>query len=130
MEATPIFWDANTLNLNSATERESLDSVSHFLARNILGKEKTQLVAHCADQTTVPFLDKYLSQVNNLAELFPKCKTFDVTITDRTFHQATMKASKFEMDATKFALSFTKSHPTLVQAIRTRHESAYAPMVG
>jgi hypothetical protein len=123
IEATPIFWDVNTLDFESATQNESFDLVSHFLARNIVGRERIQRVLHCADQIHARFLNKYLSQVDKLAELFPRCKTLDIKIAGCALGRPTTERFKPEPKSIKFALSFTRSHPTLVHAIRTRQES-------
>jgi hypothetical protein len=123
IEATLVFWDANTLDFDSATQNESFDLVSHFLARNIVRREKIQRVLHCADQIHARFLNQYLSQVDKLTKLFPKCKTLDIKITGCTLGRSMTERFKAEPKSIKFALSFTQSHPTLVHAIRARQES-------
>jgi hypothetical protein len=124
-EATPMFWELNTLDFKSATNHESFDSVSHFFTRNILGPGMAHRVLHCVDKTNVRFLDNYLAQIPNLARLFAKCKTLDLKVANRAFRQQmTTSSPEFDADALKFALAFTQSHPTLVKTIRTRAESA------
>jgi hypothetical protein len=122
-EAAPMFWELNTLDFRSTTNHQSFDSVSHFFTRNILGASIAHRILHCVDQTNVRFLDHYLAQVPNLAQLFTKCKTLDLEVTNDASRHPTMSLSQFDAETLEFALAFTLSHPTLVKAIRTRAES-------
>jgi hypothetical protein len=122
-EAAPMFWELNTLDFRSATNHESFDSVSHFFTKNILGGGIAHRILHCVDQTNVRFLDNYLAQVPNLAQLFTKCKTLDLEVANDASRPAKTSLAKFDADILGFALAFTLSHPTLVKAIRTRAES-------
>jgi hypothetical protein len=73
-----MFWELNTLDSQSATNHRSLESVSHFFTRNILGGGMADRILHCVDQANVRFLDNYLAQTPNLAGLFTKCKILDL----------------------------------------------------
>lgn len=56
-------------------------------------------------------------------------KTLDLKVTELALRQQTMSLSKFDVEAVKLALALTRSHPTLVKAIRTRDEYSQTSQV-